>query len=283
MADRGIIRVATCQFAVGGSVKKNTAQIRKQIEQAAAEKADVVHFPEAALTGYVGTDFPSWDEFDWDLLRKESESICNLARKHKCYVLLGSAHRLSGGNLPHNSVYVIDSKGKVIERYDKRFCTGGDLKNFSPGNHFAVFDVNGVKCSILICYDVRFPELYRELKKRGVHAVFQSFYNARARRSSIHTIIMPATVQARAATNFIWISATNASGYYQSWPCVLSQPDGRIAGRLRQHRPGVMVNEINIRKKFYDAAKTNRDRAMNGILHNGELVRDKRSWNRKIL
>jgi predicted amidohydrolase len=283
MPKKGIIRVATCQFAVGGNVRRNAAQIRKQIEQAAREKADVVHFPEAALTGYVGTDFPSWDGFDWDALRTETESICRLAKKHKCHVLLGSAHRLSGNNLPHNSVYVIDSKGKVVERYDKRFCTGGDLKHYSPGNHFAVFDVNGVKCSILICYDVRFPELYRELKKRGVQALFQSFYNARARRSSIHTIIMPATVQARAATNYMWISATNASGYYQSWPCVLSQPDGRIVGRLKQHRPGVMVNEINTQRQFYDAAGPNRDLAMKGILHNGELVRDKRSANRESL
>lgn len=37
-------------------------------------------------------------------------------------VVLGSAHRLSGANNPHNSLYVIDDDGALVDRYDKRFC-----------------------------------------------------------------------------------------------------------------------------------------------------------------
>ena len=43
-----------------------------------------------------------------------------------------------------------------------------------------VFDVDGFRCGVLICYDYRFPELYRELKQAGVQVLFQSFHNARS-------------------------------------------------------------------------------------------------------
>ena len=45
-----------------------------------------------------------------------------------------------------NSLYVINRDGEVIDRYDKRFCTGGDLQHYSPGDHFVTFDVNDVRC-----------------------------------------------------------------------------------------------------------------------------------------
>lgn len=97
-----------------------------------------------------------------------------MARKLQVWVILGASHRLSGNHKPYNSLYVIDSAGTIVDPYDKRFCTVGDLKHYSPGDHFAAFDVNGVRCGLLICYDIRFPELYRQYAKLGVQLVFHS-------------------------------------------------------------------------------------------------------------
>ena len=120
MAKQGIIKVATCQFAVGANVHRNGSQIVKQIGQAKKQGAEVVHFSETALTGYAGTDYKSWDGFDWDGVVEETERIQQTARQKKVWVILGSAHRLSGRNMPHNSQYVINPKGEIVERYDKR-------------------------------------------------------------------------------------------------------------------------------------------------------------------
>ena len=57
--------------------------------------------------------------------------------------MLGSAHPLTPPNKPHNSLYLIGSDGRVIDRYDKRFATEVDLGNFLPGNRFVNFTVNG--------------------------------------------------------------------------------------------------------------------------------------------
>ncbi len=280
MNEQGIIRVATCQFSVCGDIKRNAAQIRRQIQQAKKQRADVVHFPECALSGYAGTDFDSWDGFDWDALTLETQAICHLAREENVWVILGSSHRLTGEHLPHNSLYVVDPTGSIVERYDKCFCTNRDLKNFSPGNHLAVFTINGIRCGLLICYDSRFPELYREYKKMGVQCIFHSFYNARGKGPSILTTIIPPTVQTRAATNYIWISANNSSGYYQAWSSILVRPNGEIAASLRRNRAGVMVNEVNTCEEFYDSSGPFRDGAMAGILHSGEPVQDPRSEDR---
>lgn len=274
---RGVVQVGTCQFAVGPSVKRNAAQILRQMQQVADKGGEVAHFPEAALTGYAGADLPSWDGFDWDRLRDETRRIMDEAKRLGIWVILGSGHRLSEGHLPHNCLYAISPQGTIVERYDKRFCTGGDLKMYSPGDHCSVIEINGVKCGMLICYDVRFPELYRAYKREGVQLIFHSFYNARAKERGIHTTIMRPTLQTRAATNYIWVSGNNSSAYYGSWPSVFIRPNGEIAGQLRFHTAGVMVNAADTTVQLYDASRDYRDRAIDGTLNSGTLVSDPRS------
>ena len=81
-------------------------------------------FPRPCLGGYVGVDLPSFDRYDWDLLRQCTEAVADLSRKLKLWVILGSNHRLTGKHKPHNSLYVINDRGSVVDRYDKMFCTG---------------------------------------------------------------------------------------------------------------------------------------------------------------
>ena len=115
------------------------------------------------LSGYVGTDFPTFEGYDWDRLKDETLRIMALAGELGLWVVLGSTHRLTEPNKPHNSLYLIDPAGKIADRYDKRFGMPGDLRRLTPGNRFVTFTLNGVTCALLICFDLRFPELYRAL------------------------------------------------------------------------------------------------------------------------
>jgi len=270
MMKKGTLRVATCQFAVGGQINRNTAQILKQIDQAKKRRADVVHFPESALTGYPGTDMASWDGFDWDTLRTGTQAICERAARRKVWVILGSAHRLANPRLPHNCLYLIDPTGKIANRYDKRFCMTHDFNYFTPGDHPVVFTLNGVRCALLICFDLRFPELYRQLVTQRVQCVFQSFYNARAPGPTVHRHIMRQTMQARAATNGFWLSGANASGHYQSYPSVFIQPDGQIIASAKQHRAQVIVNRVDVNQTFYDPSSPYRKAAIAGAVNNAK-------------
>ncbi len=276
----GVVKVATCQFAVSNSVKRNAKRISDFLRKAKKARADIVHFSECALSGYVGTDFPNFEGYDWDLLKEETEKIMALAAKLKLWVVLGSTHRLTEPNKPHNSLYLINAEGKIVDRYDKRFCTLGDLRRMTPGNRFVNFTIKGVKCSLLICFDLRFPELYRQLYKEGVNCIFQSFYNARQKGPSVHTHIMRQTMQCRAATNHLWMSCANSSGYYSPYPSCFIRPDGKIVQQLRMNRPDIMVNSVELKRKFYDPMVGFRDMVLAGALGNGEKpISDRRSKN----
>lgn len=283
MRKRGVIKVATCQFPISKHASRNGRWVRKQMLQAWKKRADVVHFPECALSGYPAAEKFSFRGYDWDQLRSETRAIMDLARKYGQWVVLGSSHPLTGGHKPHNCLYVISPKGRIANRYDKRFCTGGDLKFYSPGDHFVTFTAGGVKCGLLICYDMRFPELYREYKKMGVQLMLHSFHNAHGKKRGIWADIMPPSLMCRAATNYMWVSANNSSAWYQQWPSMMIRPDGQVTGRLRQHTAGVQVGTVDTTRQMYDASGPYRRRAMQMLLNSGKLVRDGRSRNRRAL
>ena len=286
------LKVATCQFPVEADSKKNLAYVLRQMIAAKNRGAHVAHFSEVCLSGYAGVDMESMQGFDWDLLQDAHRQVAERARELKMWVVVGSAHRLSGRHKPHNSLYIIDDGGRLVERYDKMFCVGdrsgktSDLAHYSPGSHFSVFEIKGVRCGAQICHDFRYDELYREYKKRGVEFMFHSYHNARMsaaklRRYNIWGIIVPPTMQAYAANNYMWISSNNSSTPASAWPSFFVRPDGIITGKLTNNRAGILMSTVDTRAKFYDAAESWRDRAIRGIYHSGKLVQDPRSTRRK--
>lgn len=272
-----ILKVATCQFAVNGSVEHNSGKIQEFMRQAKDGGGDIVHFSECALSGYAGIDFESFDGYDWDFLRAETKKITALAAELNIWVVLGSSHQLTEPNKPHNSLYLINPDGKIVDRYDKRFCIGNEMPHYTPGSRFVNFTINGVVCSLLICFDLRFPEIYRELKKQGVQCIFQSFYNARQQGPSVHTHIMQQSMQCRAATNYFWVSMTNSSGWFCPYASCFIRPDGKIVAKLEDHKDGVTINTVDISQEHYDPSKDFRQMAMDGKLGNGADVDDPRS------
>lgn len=303
-----VLSVATCQFAVSADIGANLRQVKRQAAVAAERGARAVHFPEGALSGYAGMDFGSFAGFDWERLAEATAEVAQCARRLGVWVVIGSAHRLSGDHKPHNSVYVISAAGQFVERYDKRFCSGGadgltgDLSHYSPGQHLSVWDIDGVRCGAQICADYRYPELYREYNRRGVQLMFHSFHAghlppalvtevgaaigpglARFNPAATHTypgITMPASMTAAAAANHMWISCPNSSARESCWPAFFVRADGITAGRLRRHVAGVLITVVDTEADVYDSTRAWRRRALDGELNSGVPVSDPRSDDR---
>lgn len=303
------IIVATCAFPVDSNIRCNQKYVLRQMHVAKQQGAQVAHFPETCLSGYAGTDFKSYRGFDWVLLEACTRQVLDLARQLRLWVILGSTHRLTGRHKPHNSVYIINDRGVIVDRYDKMFCSGdckgrtGDLVHYTPGNHFTVFDLKSIRCGVLICYDYAFPELYREYKHRGVQLMFHSYHSGHAspervkvmehevgtrfcrlnRGLSLPEIRMPATMQASACSNHVWISCSNTSARESCFPSFFVRADGVITGRLRRNRSGVLISTVDTDERLYDGTAAWRNRAMRGVFHSGAVVRDKRSNDRTEL
>jgi predicted amidohydrolase len=206
---------------------------------------------------------------------------------------------------------LINDSGAIIDRYDKRFCGGdrdersGDLAHYSAGDHPSVFTIRGVRCGAQICYDYRFPELYREYEQLGVQLMFHSFHAAHVSPSQLAVlgsaignnlpaimpgsipsypgITMPAAMTSAAANNYMWISCPNSSAPESLWPSFFVRADGVTTGRLRRNIAGVLVSEVDTAADLYDSTVAWRDRAVRGVLHSGTLLKDPRSAERTRL
>ena len=281
--------LATCQFPIQKQIEKNLSYIIRQLKQSKEQGAHLVHFSEACLSGYLGSEVKSAKEINWESNANASHKIMSLAKELGLWVVVGSNHQLSGKHKPHNSLYVINSQGKLINRYDKMFCCGAnyndaDLLHYSPGRAFVTFRLRKMLCGLLICHDFRYPELFREYKKRGVQLMLVSFHNAGGKLKDYHNYNtwVSATLQSAAASNYFTISATNGTRKY-AWPSFVSSAEGIIVDRAKPHRPAVLINHIDTTKKLYDASAAWRNRCIKGIYHSGKLIEDPRSQNRQNL
>jgi predicted amidohydrolase len=153
------LRVATCQFPVSANPAENAKYIGDFMRQAGEAGAHLLHTSEACLSGYAGVDFRSFEKYDWDALRRETTGLRKLARELNLWLVLGSAHFLDRTAKPTNCLYLIDPEGKIADRYDKCFCTGGDQKHYSVGDRLATRDIRGVRIGLAICYDICWPQL----------------------------------------------------------------------------------------------------------------------------
>lgn len=298
------IRLATSQFPMSSTIEDNKTHIPTQMEEAKAADCDLIHFPESSLSGYPGVDFRSFENFDWKKVRQYTEEIIHQAKALKLWVILDSSHPLYGDTKPHNSLYIIDNTGQIIDRYDKLFCaenpdeTIEDLVHYSPGDHFTTFKVNGIKCGCLICHNYRYPELYRELKKRDVDIVVHYFhagnmdterqemmeeqvgvdFHALNPDKTIPEITMPASMIAYASSNYVWISCSNTSAKESCWGSFTVRPESVIAGQLRKNKTGILITAIDVNVDYYDSSKHWRERSMNCFFTavNWSMIRDQK-------
>jgi predicted amidohydrolase len=239
------LTIATCQFAVSADVRANARAIRRQMRTAARRGARLVHFPEAALSGYAGADFPSLQDYDWRLLDAETRGIRGLSAELGLWTILGSTHRQRAGK-PHNSLYLIDPRGRVAKRYDKRFLIPRDREHYAPGQRIVTHTLDGVKFALLICFDFRFPEIWRVCLRRGCRVVFFSSYQAQPKRNALMEHVAPATLTTRASENFLHVVANNTSGGRQWYNTRVHRPDGSIAAQAPWNRPAVLVHTLDL-------------------------------------
>jgi len=256
------LRIATCQFPVTGDIRENAEYIKKFIREAGENNADIIQFPEAALSGYPPKDIPSFENYDWESLRKETRRIMSFAKESGIWVIMGSAHYIDENTKPLNCLYIISDDGKIAGRYDKSMLTRGDANYYTAGNHIEVIEIKGYKTGFLICYDSCYPEMYNIYRHQGVKIMFHSFYNAGHDGQTILDEIIPAEIRVRASDNTMWVIASNSSRQYSSWPSCIARPDGSLES-LERGIPGILYRD------FPDTEKSDK---FNSWIHNFKMM-----------
>ncbi len=238
------LRVATCQFPVSGNVQANARHIRDFLRRAAEAGAHLLHTSEACLSGYAGNDVPSFDGYDWNLLRQETSALRKTAKDLGLWLVLGSAHFLDEKTKPTNCLYLIDPNGQIVERYDKSMCTSGDQKFYTAGNRLVTREIQGVRIGLAICFDICWPQIYLAYRERGVSVMIHSFYNAGGKGENCLDTLNVRQVPTRCADNRMWAVANNSSKPYSHWGSFIARPDATIAQQLPINEPGMLVHDF---------------------------------------
>lgn len=271
------LTMATCQYPVSADIQKNASYVMNQMTAAKASGADISHFPESSLSGYAGIDFQQPEDRDDTLLMDSLEKVCRKAATLKIWTIVGG-HQFEGRNKkPYNCLWIIDSRGQIAWRYDKRFCTGkaNQLEHFyyRPGRKVVQFKIKGVSCGVLICHEWRYPELYREQNRLGTRILFQSWYDGNLSLADYQKegrelgTLIPGTVRGSAANNQLWISASNTSARESCFASFVVRPDGQVVHKLKRNFSGVLITRINPDEVFADPSGPWRNRAVRGVLH----------------
>ena len=238
------LRVASCQFPVSEDIAKNATYIRRYAKKAVAAGAHLLHTSETCLSGYAGSDFSSFEGYDWELLRQETTRLCELSKELSIWLVLGSAHFLDKKTRPTNCLYIVNPQGRIVDRYDKCMCTSGDQKHYTAGQRLVTKTINGVKVGFAICYDICFPQLYVAYRKKGAKLMLHSFYNAHSKGKNCLDVLNVRQVPTRCADNLMWAVANNSSRPYSHWASFVARPDATIAQRLKINCAGMLVHDF---------------------------------------
>ncbi len=159
--------IAVVQHRYLGTLEQNTNDCLVAVERAKALGADLVLFPECALTGY---RLPITNE---DALPHDSAHIMRIADKAKSENIgIVITAFTKGTAKPRNSAFVIDQSGRIVLKYDKvHTCDFSQEACLESGDEFKVCDVNGVRIGIMICYDREYPESARVLMLKGAELI----------------------------------------------------------------------------------------------------------------
>ena len=238
------LKIAAFQFAACESIESNLASIKRGIEQAGDEKVRLLLTQECALCGYPPVEVPSVQAIDKDQQHEAYQEISELAKKHGMVIALGMV-TLDGSNT-HNSVRLVHPDGDALKPYHKRALWGWDKDNFQPGNETGIYTIDGIKVGIRICFEVRFPEYFRELFMEHVDLAMVSFADVGKEEQSGKSDIIRSHLVSRATENAMYVLSANSTSQHQLAPTCVIDPDGNVIDTAPLNEEYLLTAEIEI-------------------------------------
>ncbi len=250
-------KVASIQMTSGSSVPANLSLAEKLVSQAVGSGAELVVLPENfALMPAKETETASHQE-QISSAGPIQTFLSDLANKHGIWILGGTIPIASAdADKPYSTSLLFNNAGEQVLRYDKIHLfdvqiLGSEEKytesdTITRGNQISVYDTPFGKVGVAICYDLRFPELFRELSAQGAEIIlFPAAFTAMTGKAHWETLL-----RARAIENLTYLVAAAQGGYHVSGRMtygnsMIIDPWGSIVSIKGDDRPGVVIADID--------------------------------------
>jgi predicted amidohydrolase len=199
----GRLTVALGEYDTGWhDPAQSMARAREIAQQAESAGADLLVLPEMCATGFT----MDADEFAEPTDGPSVQALSRLAAEFRLWIIAGLAMRRAGRYL--NSALVYSPQGSVVATYDKQrlFGFAGETSIYSAGSGPSVVNIGGVSIGLFVCFDLRFPELFREVAPQvDACVVIANWPSVRQQHWEVLT-------QARAIENQFYLIGVNRVG-----------------------------------------------------------------------
>jgi deaminated glutathione amidase len=250
-APAGTVKVAAIQMASSPHVASNLTEAERLIALAAAQGAKVVVLPEYFCIMGI-------KDFDKVAVREKpgdgtiQRFLAKMAREHNIWLIGGTVPLTSNyPNKVRNSCLVFNDKGVQVARYDKIHLFGLDLgtehyheeNTIESGDSVVVVDTPYGKIGLSVCYDLRFPELYRAMGQVDIIVIPSAFTETTGKAH------WEPLIRARAIENLSYVIASAQGGYHLSGRethgnSMIVDPWGVVLDRLPRGS-GIVIANIN--------------------------------------
>lgn len=248
------IKVGLIQMGVVDSKEKNLKKSEEMIKKAVSWGAQLIVLPEMFNCPYSNDKFSQYAEeekgYSW-------QRLSCIAQENRIILVGGSIPELDEKGKVYNTSYIFDGEGKQIGKHRKIHLFDIDIEGgqyfkesdtLSPGNTVTVIDTPLAKIGVMICYDLRFPELARLMVQKGADIIivpgafnmttgpahWKLLFRSRALDNQVYTI---GTAPAR----------DNQANYVSYANSLIVDPWGSVINELGEEE-GILLEEVDLER-----------------------------------
>lgn len=246
------IKIAAIQMSTVADKMENVRTVKAYLEKIKDENPDFVILPEMFCCPYQTENFPIYAEKEGGPVWQQ---LSGYAKQYGIYLIGGSMPEKDAEGNVYNTSYIFDREGKQIGKHRKVHLFDIDVKGgqtfkesdtLTAGDSDTVFDTEFGKIGVMLCFDIRFPELSRMMVNDGARIVFVP--------AAFNMTTGPAhwklSFRTRALDNQIYMvgcaPARDVSAGYISWGhSIVTDPWGRVTGMLDENE-GILLAELDM-------------------------------------
>ncbi len=246
------IKIAAIQMSTVADKMENVRTVKTYLEKIKDENPDFVILPEMFCCPYQTENFPIYAEKEGGPVWQQ---LSGYAKQYGIYLIGGSMPEKDAEGNVYNTSYIFDREGKQIGKHRKVHLFDIDVKGgqtfkesdtLTAGDSDTVFDTEFGKMGVMLCFDIRFPELSRMMVNDGAKVIFVP--------AAFNMTTGPAhwelSFRTRALDNQIYMvgcaPARDVSAGYISWGhSIVTDPWGRVIDMLDEKK-GILLAELDM-------------------------------------
>jgi predicted amidohydrolase len=232
------VRLASIHYKPSGgkTAMDNCQQFARFLDEAGAQKADLVVLPETLTLVANGLSYLDAAE---SIPGPSTEYFAQFARKHNYYIVAGLMER--DEPLIYNVAVLIAPDGKVAGKYRKCALPRAEIEGgVTPGHDYPVFDTRFGKLGMMVCYDGFFPEVARQLTLNGAEVIAFPVWGCN-----------PVLAAARACENHVFIASSTYMKPEDGWMLsAIWDREGHIVSQAK-HWGEVVIAEVDLNNRLY--------------------------------